>query len=123
MNRTLKAAIICLAATLTLSGCGKQHKAEKTVKEFLDKNLTASDYSVSFTKIDSTRLVTDSIVNAMRKNAARNTSFKKGMTFDQGASQDVYIFTKAIIRIGNDTIRHTFYLTPDLTRVVSFKEN
>ncbi len=123
MNMSFKYIIAGLAVVSLLSGCGKQHKAESIVSDFLDENLKSSDYSASFTKIDSTRLVSDSIVGVMRRSAEKNTSFKSGIKYDAEASQRMYIFTKAIIRLGDDTIRQTFYLTPDLKHVVSFKDN
>ena len=55
-----------MVAALLLCACGKQYKAEDTVKAFLDINLKSGNYDVSFTKIDSTKLISDSIVNVMR---------------------------------------------------------
>lgn len=122
MQRLLKSIIACISTVFILSGCDKQYKAESTVKDFLDTNLKTSDYSISFTKVDSTRLVTDRAVSVMRKNANKNTAFKTGIKYNAQPSKK-HMFTKAVIRIGNDTIRQTFYLTPDLTQVVSFKDN
>lgn len=123
MKLSFKAAFTCLAAVVIMSGCGKQHQAESVVSDFLDNNLKTDDYSASFTKIDSTKLVSDSMIGIMRKNAEKNTAFKSGIKYEGKAKQRMYVFTKAIISIGNDTIRQTFYLTPDMTQVVSFKDN
>lgn len=123
MNHSFRTIIVCVIVMAALSGCGKQHKAEEVVKDFLDVNLKENNYSISFIKIDSTRLVTDSAVNAMRENAKKNTAFKNNIKYNSTPSQKVYMFTKAVIRFNEDTIRHTFYLTPDLTQVVSFKDN
>lgn len=71
MNHSFRTIIVCVIVMAALSGCGKQHKAEEVVKDFLDVNLKENNYSISFTKIDSTRLVTDSAVNAMRENAKK----------------------------------------------------
>ena len=51
MKRYIKIIIIC-SITLVAVSCGKQHKAESAVKDFLDQNMTAADYSISFNKID-----------------------------------------------------------------------
>ena len=71
-----------MAAIITLCSCDNQDKAENLIKDFLDKNLQTSEYSVSFTELDSTRHVTDSAINAMRANAANNKLYKKGITYD-----------------------------------------
>lgn len=118
----MKTVIAIFAMTLVLSSCGKQYKAESTIKDFLATNLQTSDYStVSFSDIDSTRYVTDSLINIMRKDAAKKQIFKKDIKYAD--MQDQYIYTRATICIGNDTTSHTFYLTKDLSQVVSFKEN
>jgi uncharacterized lipoprotein NlpE involved in copper resistance len=108
MYRSIKTAIACMAAIITLCSCDNQDKAENLIKDFLDKNLQTSEYSVSFTELDSTRHVTDSAINAMRANAANNKQ---------------YIFIRTKMSIGKDTINQTFYLDPELTSIVSFKEN
>lgn len=112
-----------MVAALLLCACGKQYKAEDTVKAFLDINLKSGNYYVSFTKIDSTKLISDSIVNVMRTIAAKNTAFKPNIKYGAEPPQASYIFTKASIIIGNDTMKHTFYLTPELSNVVAFKNN
>lgn len=73
MKRYIKIIIIC-SITLVAISCGKQHKAESAVKDFLDQNMTAANYSISFNKIDSTRNLTDSMIIVM-KNSAKKTGF------------------------------------------------
>lgn len=111
-----------MAAIITLCSCDNQDKAENLIKDFLDKNLQTSEYSVSFTKLDSTRHVTDSAINAMRANAANNKLYKKSITYDNKLHKQ-YIFIRTKMSIGKDTINQTFYLDPELTSIVSFKEN
>ena len=94
---------------------------ESVINDFLEANLQASDYTVSFSDIDSTRYVSDSIVNIMRAEALKNKMFKKGIKYAGKSKQ--YIYTRVTICIGNDTTSHTFYLTPDMNQVVSFKAN
>lgn len=122
MYRSIKTAIACMAAIITLCSCDNQDKAENLIKDFLDKNLQTSEYSVSFTELDSTRHVTDSAINAMRANAANNKLYKKGITYDDKLHKQ-YIFIRTKMSIGKDTINQTFYLDPELTSIVSFKEN
>lgn len=115
-----KAALFAVA--LLLAACGKQHKAEGVVKDFLSDNLVAQDYRVSFTEIDSTRHITDSAMTAMRAAASKNAHYK-GVKLDAKVSHGCYVFTRATIVHGRDTIVQTFYLDPELTQVVAFKEN
>lgn len=122
MTRYISKFSVCIMAILLVS-CGRQHKAENVVKEFLDENLVTDDYSASFSKIDSTRHVADSMITVMRSAASRNRIFKKDIKYDNGHKTEKYIFTKTKIYIGKDTISHTFYLDTDLTHVMAFKEN
>ncbi|HIW45104.1 MAG TPA: hypothetical protein H9986_08795 [Candidatus Prevotella stercoripullorum] len=59
----------------------------------------------------------------MRTNASKNTSFRNNIAYDANPPQRIYMFTKAKIYIGKDTLQHTFYLTPELTQVISFKDS
>lgn len=118
---SIKTTIACLAVATLVCGCGKQHEAESVVKDFLETNLQASDYTVSFSGIDSTRHVTDSVVNKMRADAANSKMFKRGIKY-AGTDQQ-YIYTKVKICIGGDTTSHTFYLDPKVSQVVAFKDN
>lgn len=108
-----------MAAILALSGCGKQHKAESVVTDFLDNNLHANDYTVKFKDIDSTRHVSDSMVTVMRDNADNNKMYKHGIKYAPLGKQYIYLNTE--IYVGNDTTRQTFYLNHALTQVVAFK--
>lgn len=123
MSHHIRTLTCCFTAVILMCACGKQHKAEETVKAFLDNNLKTTEYSVNFTKIDSTRLVSDSLIHVMRTNAAKNKSFKSGIVYTANPPQRIYMFTKAKIYIGKDTLQHTFYLNPKLTKVVSFKNS
>lgn len=118
MKRYIKTIVIC-SITLVAVSCGKQHKAESTVKDFLNQNMTATDYSISFNKIDSTKNLTDSMIIVMKNNAKKNSLFKKDIEY--GTGNKPYIFTKTKIYDGKDTVPYTFYLDNTLKNVVSFK--
>ena len=83
MKRYIKIIIIC-SITLVAVSCGKQHKAESAVKDFLDQNMTAADYSISFNKIDSTKNLTDSMIIVMKNSAKKNRLFKKNIEYGNG---------------------------------------
>ncbi|MCD8298115.1 MAG: hypothetical protein LUC88_11135 [Prevotella sp.] len=118
----LRTVIICLLP-LMLFSCMKQRKAESVVKDFLNENLTESNYSVSFSKIDSTAYVNVNTINIMKEVAKRNKAFKKNINYGINKRKGKLVYTKAMIYIGKDTLKQTFYLDNDITNVVGFKEN
>lgn len=112
---------ISLSFIMLLFSCGKQQKAESVVKDFLDENLVVSDYSISFAGIDSTSYITDSIVGVMKKAASTNRLFKKSIKYGESNVQGKYIYTRAEIVNGKDTVTQTFYLDKEMTCVIAFK--
>lgn len=122
MFDNIKKVVLC-AASVLLVGCGKQHKAEGVIKDFLNENLVTQDYTVSFSNIDSTKHVSDSAMTAMRTAANTNKHYKKGVKFGAKGNQEGCIFTRATIAQGRDTIVQTFYLDTEITQVIAFKEN
>ena len=57
----------------------------------------------------------------MRMKASVNKMFKKNIKYANTHNQ--YMYIQAHVSINGDTIRQTFYLNPDLTQIVSFKNN
>ncbi len=121
-NRIIKAAILCLSPLLFF-GCAKQRKAESVVKDFLNENLTESNYSVRFSKIDSTAYVNENTINIMKVVAKENKAFKKDINYGTSKKKGKLVYTKVTIYVGKDTLKQTFYLDNDITNVVGFKEN
>ncbi|WP_418551507.1 hypothetical protein [Prevotella sp.] len=122
MRRYIKVFIICLTALAAVS-CSNQHKAESVVKDFLDANMMSDDYSISFYGIDSTRNITDSMINVMKINAKKNSLFKKNIAYGTNKGKKPYIFTKTRIFNGKDTVPYTFYLDKAMQNVIAFKMN
>lgn len=122
MKRYFKVVVICSAAFLAMS-CSEQHKAEGVVKDFLDQNLLSADYSISFNNIDSTRNITDSMINVMKINAKNNSLFKKNIAYGTNKGKKPYILTKTRIYNGKDTVPYTFYLDKAMKNVIAFKIN
>lgn len=122
MRRYIKTFVICLTTLVALS-CGNQHKAESVVKDFLDANMMSADYSISFNGIDSTRNLTDSMINVMKINAKNNSLFKKNIAYGTNKGKKPYILTKTRIYNGKDTVPYTFYLDKTMQNVIAFKMN
>ena len=110
---------------LALLGCGRQHKAESLISNFVEKNIARSDYSLSFSAADSTKNLTDSMITVMKTAAGSNKLYKKPIQYGgYKGNTNTYAFVKVMIVCGkNDTLRQTFYLDHQLTNVIAFKEN
>lgn len=119
-NRIIRLSVPAIVA-LMLFSCGKQHKAETVVKEFMTQYMTVDDYSVDFLKIDSTTHVTDSLIDRMKLTATRNNLFKKGVKYGQVPKSGKYVYLPARIYVGKDTISQTFYLDTSISKVIAFK--
>lgn len=122
MKRYIKISVICSMAFFAIS-CGKQHKAENVIKDFLDENMSTSEYSISFNDIDSTRNITDSMINVMKNNARKNKLFKKEIVYGSSMTAKPYIYARTKICNGKDTVPYTFYLDKTLNSVIAFKRN
>ncbi|WP_298451080.1 hypothetical protein [uncultured Prevotella sp.] len=122
MKRYIKILMACSIVIFSVS-CGKQHKAESVVKDFLDKNITEPEYSISFNSIDSTKNITDSMINVMKNNAKKDNLFKKEIAYGSSTGSKPYIFTKTRIYNGKDTMMYTFYIDRMLQSVIAFKQN
>ena len=120
MKRTIY--IIGVALLLLTASCGRQQQAKSIVKDFMEQNLTdASQLEyVSFSGIDSTRTISDSLLMALRKQAPQH--FRSSIQYQQRHSPTL-IHTRVRYLMGGDTMSATFYMDPQLTGVIAFKEN
>lgn len=122
MATFFRLALIVSAVVMTVS-CSEQDKAEGIVKDFLNESLRDNSFTATFSGIDSTRNVADSMITKMRTAAANNALYKKGLKFTDRKFYDKYVYTRVTLIKGKDTVVQTYYLNPELTSVVAFKEN
>lgn len=116
--------VLCCALGAMLSGCGKQHKAEQVVGDFISANIVSDDYVIDYTPLDSTDRIPTERIAAMKKAAESDPLFKRGLSFGPvPVNCNKYMYTKAKFICGNDTMTRTFYLDAALTHVIAFKEN
>ena len=110
---------ICLGVLLFAS-CGKQYTAEQTVKKFVQENTKEGIETkrLGFGDIGTTRHITDSLVQKMRKNS--NELFKNEIKYATMPEGEVYYLRMRYIHKG-DTLQSTFYLDSELKEVVAFK--
>lgn len=122
----LRSIIAILFAAATLIGCGNKYKAKGVVKDFLATNLVKNDISgVSFSTFDSTFHIKDSLVTAMRTTANSSPAYKKGISYGekQPGNEKLFFLRTEYTNADGKQIKETFYLTPDVEKVVCFKEN
>ena len=110
---------ICLGGLL-VAGCGKQHTAEQTVKNFVAENMKdgVETKRIGFGDLGTTRHINDSLVAKMRKNGAE--LYKSGIKYGNVPQGEVYYLRMRYLYKG-DTLQNTFYIDSELKEVVAFK--
>ena len=111
--------------SLLLISCGHKHDAEKLISNFLDNNLVDNDIrEKTFSDIDSTFYINDSIVNAMRANARTNRLVRKEAQYGTEKISGKLLFMSVKYRKNDGTIqKFTFYMDPELEEIVAFKQD
>jgi hypothetical protein len=117
--------IIIGISILLFTACGEQNKAEKLVDSFMEENLIDASKlnDVDYKKIDSTKIITDSIVNILRKTAENIPHYKQNIKYTPGEIGNKLIITRVTYSIDTQKYQDTYYLDAELTRVVAFKNN
>ena len=125
LYQSIRTVACIMVATMLLIGCdAEKSTAKKLVKDFLKENLVNNDFKVmSFSSLDSTKHITDSVFKVMRAEAAQDKAFKKDIQFAEGPKTKKLYFIRIKYRLDNDTCLQTFYLDDQLTRVVSFRNH
>lgn len=108
---------IIIGVTLLLfASCGQRHKVKSSVKEFISEQLNREVRYLDFSKVDSTRAISDSLIQALRHNGSGNVLY-------QNPSGATLLHIRVQYVLESDTISATFYLDPATIRVVAYKEN
>ena len=125
LYQSIRTVACMMVTTLLLIGCdAEKSTAKKLVKDFLKENLVNNDFKVmSFSALDSTKHITDSVFKVMRAEAAQDKAFKKDIQFAEGPKTKKLYYIRIKYRLDNDTCLQTFYLDDQLTRVVSFRNH
>ncbi|MCK8623157.1 hypothetical protein [Prevotella sp. E13-27] len=112
--------LVCASFAL-LSSCGQQSDAEQLVEQFI------TDYAVDptqidvieFNKLDSTKNINDSIVNAMQSKT--DELFKNDIDYSVKQSGRMLYFIRMHYAYKGDTLSKTFYIDESMQHIVSFK--
>ena len=112
----LKNLIYIIGVTLLLAACGQQHRAKSVVKDFMETYQKGDVSYLEFSDLDSTKVLSDSLVNALQQKAG------KGVTFQKRTSTTLLLI-RAKYLLDDDTCSTTFYLDPSTMGVVACKQN
>ena len=117
--------IIISMALLLLTACGQQYQAKSVIQDFVDQYVTepASRSSVSIVKFDSTRVLKDSLIQAMRTNADTIQRYVKPIRYAEGEVGSKLFVARISYTIYDVEYSDTYYLDEQLTRVIAFKSN
>jgi len=108
--------IYIIGVLLLLTACGRQQQAKSSVKAFMDEQLKRDVSYLDFSSVDSTRALSDSLVQVLRSRAGQGVHY-------QDASGKTLLHIRAQYLLDDDTLSATFYLDPATMGVVAFKEN
>lgn len=113
--------IIGVALSLLFTSCGMQGEAESVVGQFIEENAVAPEKMLhrEFKDLDSTKMVTDSLIDIMRQQA--HPLYKSGIVYPEQRGDRMLYFLRMSYVYEGDTLRQTFYLDSQLQNVVSFK--
>ena len=120
MNRSRAYIIIGILVVLLLTGCGQQYQAKSLVKDFVKEHATEELNITGFSDMDSTKVISDSLFQAMQQNAAKDPLFKNVDFNGLGASPTLLYIR---MRYQKDTLEvsKTFYFDKDLSAIIAFK--
>ena len=68
--------IIGVLTLLLLASCGQRYEAKQLVKAFVKEHATEEIDISSFSELDSTKVISDSLLQEMRLRAQKDTLFK-----------------------------------------------
>lgn len=120
MIRSRAYIIIGIMAVLLFTSCGQQYKAKSLVKDFVKEHSTEELDITAFTDLDSTRVISDSLFQAMQQNAEKDPLFKD-VDFRGKTASSTLLFIR--MRYQKDTLElsKTFYFDKDLSTIIAFK--
>jgi len=112
----LKSLIYIIGVMLLLTACGQQQRAKSVVKDFMQTYQKGDVSYLDFSDVDSTRAISDSLIDVLQQQAGHNVTFQKRTT-------PTLLLIRAKYLLDDDTCSTTFYLDPSTMGVVAFKQN
>jgi len=113
--------VTCITFTALLIGCGPQKDAERLVDQFIEQYAVepAAIQNVSYQHIDSTKLVSDSLIGVMQQRS--HELFKDGIDYPVKSKGNKLYYIRMKFTYKGDTLRQTFYIDEALEHIVAFK--
>ena len=113
--------IIGILALPFLASCGKRYEAKNMVKDFVKTYAKEEIEFTSFSDLDSTKVISDSLLQVLRSRAMSDPFFKKGFKFTAERTGTTLLYIR--MKYGEDSLglSKTFYFDKDLTGIVAFK--
>ena len=120
MSRSRVHIIIGILALLLLASCGQRYEAKQLVKAFVKEHATEEIDISSFSDLDSTKVISDSLLQVLQTNATKDPLFKD-VSFTAQRTSPTLLFIR--MRYGADSLNQsrTFYFDKDLTSIIAFK--
>ena len=101
---------------LLLTACGQQQRAKSVVKDFMETYQHGDVDYLEFTDVDSTKMLSDSLIQALQQQAGKDVTFQK-------RTSTTLLLIRAKYLLDDDTCSTTFYLDPSTMGVVACKQN
>ena len=120
MRRSRVHIIIGVLVLLLLASCGQRYEAKQLVKAFVKEHATEEIDISSFSDLDSTKVISDSLLQVMRQRAEKDTLFKD-VKLGSVPPSTTLLYIR--MRYGADSLNQsrTFYFDKDLTSIIAFK--
>ena len=120
MIRSRAYIILGILALLLFTSCGQQYQAKSLVKDFVNEHAVEELNITDFSDLDSTRVISDSLLQNMRQRALKDPLFKD---VDLGSIPLSTTLLYIRMRYQKDTLElsKTFYFDRDLSTVIAFK--
>lgn len=121
--RNCVVALVC--ATMLLTGCGNERKADELVESFLDSCLVDNAIKdLTFSALDSTTHLNDSVIASLRANIGKSAVFKKNLKYGERDKQrPLHFITATYYTSSGKKVKQTFYVDEHHTAVVCVKNN
>ena len=112
----MKRLIYIIGVLLLLTACSQQQRAKSVVKDFMQTYQKGDVDYLEFSDLDSTKVLTDSLINVMQQQAGKDVAFQK-------RTSSTLLLIRAKYLLDDDTCSTTFYLDPSTMGVVACKQN
>ena len=112
----MKHIIYIIGVLLLLTACGQRQQAKSVVKDFMETYQKGDVDYLEFSDLDSTRVLSDSLISVMQQRAGKDVTFQK-------RTSKSLLLIRAKYLLDDDTCSTTFYLDPSTMGVVACKQN